>query len=100
MERTHSCCKWRTELIEKQICAERVADRPVTSRFANPSSTCVAHNQVPALTRYLRVLTFSSTTKNEYFCLWEWGRKRLRLARARILARYGAGTLEGLEMAA
>jgi catechol 2,3-dioxygenase-like lactoylglutathione lyase family enzyme len=29
--------------------------------------TCVAHGQVPALTRYLRVLTFSSTTKMNTF---------------------------------
>src|SRR5213592_1666819 len=38
--------------------------------------------------------------ENEHFCLGEWGRKRLRLARARILVERGAGTLERLEMAA
>src|SRR5262249_53457164 len=37
--------------------------------------------------------------KNEYFCLWEWGRKRLRFARAGILGGHGSGTLERLEMA-
>ena len=31
------------------------------------SFTCVAHGQVPALTRYLRVLTFSSTIKMNTF---------------------------------
>jgi amidase len=58
------------------------------------SFMCVAHGQVPALTRYLRVLTFSSTTKNERFCLCKWGRKRVRLACARLLVGRDAGTLE------
>src|SRR5260370_3808538 len=66
MDRTYSCCRWRRILIEKQVCTERlVAARH--SRFLQRSCTCVAHGQVPALTRYLRVLTFSSTTKMNTF---------------------------------
>src|SRR5678810_1353817 len=39
------------------------------ARYRRPdvSFTCVAHGQVPALTRYLRVLTFSSTIKMNTF---------------------------------
>src|SRR6185437_11531998 len=39
------------------------------ARYRRPdvSFACVAHGQVPALTRYLRVLTFPSTTKMNTF---------------------------------
>src|SRR6266511_1736605 len=62
------------------------------------TNECVAHDQVPALTRYLRLLTFSSTIENDH--PRKRGRKRVRLARARVLARDKSGTLERLEMAA
>src|SRR5262249_10531467 len=52
---------WQRILIEKNVAVKRVVDGVVTSPLAHGSSTCVAHGQVPALTRYLRVLTFSST---------------------------------------
>ena len=33
MDRTHSCCKWRRMLIEKQVCVERLVDGPVIAAF-------------------------------------------------------------------
>src|ERR1700682_4480796 len=46
----------------------------------------VAHGKVPALTRLLRVLAFSSSTQNARFYLREWRWKRVRLACAGLLA--------------
>ena len=48
---------------------------------------CAAHLKVPALTRLLRPLTFSSTNQNGYSCRRQNGWKRVRLACARLLAR-------------
>src|SRR4030095_229745 len=46
----------------------RSGEEPSIDMRLSGSSTCVAHSEVPALTRYLRLLAFSFT-KNERFCL-------------------------------
>src|SRR5438132_13381541 len=60
---------------------------------------CAAHSKVPLLTRYLRALAFF--TENDHcHCIRKREWERVRLARARLLARERTGTLERLEMAA
>ena len=54
-------CRSRNKSAVERVVA--APSQPLSAR----SSTCVAHGQVPALTRYLRVLTFSSTTKMNTF---------------------------------
>src|SRR5438876_735736 len=67
MDRIASCCKWQRALLKKQPCESIIPDRAPFRIAVAGSFMCVAHGQVPALTRYLRVLTFLSTTKMNAF---------------------------------
>src|SRR5205814_8793174 len=81
-------------------CCAQADAMPLTVRVGRAPSPAREARALPRLTRSLTPLTFPFTTKNAHSCPRENGWKRVHLARARLLARDPAGTLERLEMAA
>src|SRR5439155_24031149 len=91
MDRTTSCWKWRRQsknssAAEQVVAAsEGIFERSADVRSARPGAS---------VDTIFQGLNFFVHDKNERFCLWKRGRKRVRLARARILVGSGTGTLD------